>query len=238
MVNAETTLGRLEEVLRGCLYGENVESGWVMFHTCDRWASRLGCHFNATSEQFFAALVGFVDVLAEVVIVLARHRFLVVSKAAVVRETVLISLSGREAASRGAVNSYGVFFGEESCCDTGVGLGHRVAVYHSSDVAGITWDLLAAHVMGWACNPVFGEFALVSKDILIHLGTSWQIYVALHALLKSDAAHVVFVASGLANFLVDGACSFAKQVIFEGHVSCVARQILASPRALLLGAML
>lgn len=160
------------------------------------------------------------------------------TKAAVVRETVLISLSGREAASRGAVNSYGVFFGEESCCDTGVGLGHRVAVYHSSDVAGITWDLLAAHVMGWACNPVFGEFALVSKDILIHLGTSWQIYVALHALLKSDAAHVVFVASGLANFLVDGACSFAKQVIFEGHVSCVARQILASPRALLLGAML
>ena len=160
------------------------------------------------------------------------------TKAAVVRETVLISLSGREAASRGAVNSYGVFFGEESCCDTGVGLGHRVAVYHSSDVAGITWDLLAAHVMGWACNPVFGEFALVSKDILIHLGTSWQIYVALHALLKSDAAHVVFVASGLANFLVDGACSFAKQVIFEGHMSCVARQILASPRALLLGAML
>lgn len=160
------------------------------------------------------------------------------TKAAVVRETVLISLSGREAASRGAVNSYGVFFGEESCCDTGVGLGHRVAVYHSSDVAGITWDLLAAHVMGWACNPVFGEFALVSKDILIHLGTSWQIYVALHALLKSDAAHVVFVASGLANFLVDGACSFAKQVVFEGHMSCVARQILASPRALLLGAML
>lgn len=182
--------------------------------------------------------MGFVDVLAEVIIVLARHGFLVVSKAAVVGETVLVSLSRREAASGGVVNSYRVFFGEESCCDTGVRLGHRVAVYHSSDVTSITWDLLATHVVGWACNPVFGEFALVSKDVLIHLGTSWQIYVAHHALLKSDSAHVVLVASGLANFLVDGACSFAKQVVFEGHMSCVARQILASPRALLLGAML
>ena len=160
------------------------------------------------------------------------------TKAAVVGETVLVSLSRREAASGGVVNSYRVFFGEESCCDTGVRLGHRVAVYHSSDVTSITWDLLATHVVGWACNPVFGEFALVSKDVLIHLGTSWQIYVAHHALLKSDSAHVVLVASGLANFLVDGACSFAKQVVFEGHMSCVARQILASPRALLLGAML
>ena len=160
------------------------------------------------------------------------------TKAAVVGETVLISLSGGEAASWGVVNSYGVFFSEESCCDTGVGLGHRVAVYHSSDVASITWDLLAAHVVGWACNPVFGEFALVSKDVLIHLGAGWQVYVTHHALLQSDSAHVVLVASGLADFLVDGACSFAKQVIFEGHMSCVARQILASPRGLLLGAML
>ncbi len=85
--------------------------------------------------------------------------------------------------------------GEKGGCDSGVGLGHRVAINHSSDVAGVTWHLLAAHVMSGASYPVLRVLALVAKDVLVHLSTSWEVNMAHHALLESNATQSSLVTS-------------------------------------------
>ena len=102
----------------------------------------------------------------------------------------------------------------------------------------VTWDLLAADLVGWASDPVDGELGGVSEDVLVHLGTGWEVDSSLHALLEGNAAHVLFIAAGLADFLIYSAGSFAEQVVLKRNVSSVAWEVLTGPHAGLLGVVL
>ena len=128
--------------------------------------------------------------------------------------------------------------GEEGSSDTGVGLGHGIAVDHATNVASVTRDLLSAHLVGRASDPVHGELAGVAEDIFVHFGAGGEIDMAVHALLQGNAAHVLFVAAGGADLLVNSAGSLAEQVVLEGDVSSVAGEVLTGPAARGLGTML
>ena len=131
-----------------------------------------------------------------------------------------------------------MFLGEQSSCNASVRLRHGVLVDHASHVASVAWDLLPTNVVSGACNPVGGELAEVTEDILIDLGVCRQVNMTHHALLKRDAAHSLFLAACKADFAIDGASSLAKEVILKRNVACVAWQVLAGPRILALRAVL
>lgn len=102
----------------------------------------------------------------------SRRLQIQLTKSAVVRHAVLVSLRGAVTALGRVVHLDGVFFGVELGGDLGVGLGHGVAVDHATHVASVAWDLLAAdHVRG-ASHPVLRPLALGAVDVLIHLGAS------------------------------------------------------------------
>ena len=102
----------------------------------------------------------------------------------------------------------------------------------------VAWDLLTAHLMSGSGNPVLRELAQVSIDVFVHLGASGKVHDTHHALLESDAAHVLLNTSGLTDLFVDSTGSFAEKVIFERHMARIAREVFTRPEACLLGHVL
>lgn len=92
------------------------------------------------------------------------------TETSIVGKTVFVSLSGRETALGSMVDIYGMSFSKESGSDSGIGLGHRVAIDHSTDVARVAGHLLTAHMVGWTCDPVLRIFAGITKNVFVHLG--------------------------------------------------------------------
>ena len=123
-----------------------------------------------------------------------------------------------------------MLLGGQGGCNLGVGLWHSVAIDHATDVPSVTWHLLLANVVGRARDPILRVFATVAEDVFVHLSTGWQVHGALHALLKSDAAHVGFVATAVNNLAINGASSLAEELILERDVACVAGKILTTPQ--------
>ena len=148
---------------------------------------------------------------------------MVLTESTVVREAVFISLRGGEAALGSVIDLDGVLLREELSGDLSVRLAHGVLVDHSADVTSVAWDLLAAdHVRGTG-DPVLRELAAVAEDILVHLGTGWQIDMAHHALLESDAADVGLIATRLVDFTIDSTRSLSEKLVLDGHEAGVAR---------------
>ena len=71
---------------------------------------------------------------------------------------------------------------------------------------------------------------MITKDVFVHLGASRQVYCTLHALLHSEAAHIVLIRSRLTDLSVNTACGLAEQVILERHEAGVAWEVLTGPQ--------
>ena len=106
-----------------------------------------------------------------------------------------------------------MLFGKECGGDLGVGLGHGVAIDHTSHMPRITWHLLASNHVCGTCHPVLRPLTLRPVDILVHLSTSWQVDLAHHALFESDSAHIDFIATRLVDFAIDRAGSLPEQIV-------------------------
>lgn len=239
VIEAHTSTLLTEEVVCRGPVRHHVKRGWVTAHASlgRSWRVRL-LHLDAVGEEVFAAHVRLVDVTAVVVVVLARNHLLVVSKASLVGEAVFVTLSGRETALGGVVDMDRVLLAGERGRYLGVGLGHGVAIDHSTDVASVAWHLLLANVVSGARNPVLRVTAAVAKNVFVHLSTRWQVNSALHALFESDSAHVSLIATAVDNLAINGARSLAKEVILERHMASVTRQVLAAPQTCLLRSVL
>jgi hypothetical protein len=128
-----------------------------------------------------------------------------------------------------------VLLGEEIGRESGIGLRHAVFVDLASHVTGVAWHMLSADVVGGSTDPVGAELAPVSEDIFVHLARNWQIGSVVHGLLQGQTSHVLFNAARFANFFVNGSGGLSEEVVPEGHMASVARQVLAGPLLGLLG---
>ena len=104
-------------------------------------------------------------------------------------------------------------------------------------MASVAWNLLTADHMGWAWDPILREFAVIAKDVFVHLMASWQVYLTKHTLLQSYAAHIILISSWLADLSVNTACCLTKLIIFEWYEACVAGKVLAGPQVGCFGSM-
>ena len=58
----------------------------------------------------------------------------------------------------------------------------RVLINHTSNVASVTWNLLATDHMSGPRDPVAGMLATVTEDIFIYFRLGWLNGLALHTL--------------------------------------------------------
>lgn len=91
MVDTETTLAALEEVVLGGAGREDVKGRSMAFHA-SLGRSLCGCsHLNTTCQELFAAHMSVVDVLAVVVVITTGHHAFVGSESTVVGKFKFIS---------------------------------------------------------------------------------------------------------------------------------------------------
>lgn len=131
-----------------------------------------------------------------------------------------------------------VLLGEKCGSNSGIGLRHGVLIDHTAHVASVARDLLAAHLMSRARNPVLRVLAQVTINVFVHLGASRKVYYAHHALLKGDSAEVLLNTSGLTDLFVDSTSSFAEKIIFLRNMARISWQVLTRPEACILGHVL
>lgn len=105
-----------------------------------------------------------------------------------------------------------------------------IAIHHAAHVTRIPRNVLSDRFVGRSCNPVLGETTSISEDSFLFFLEARQHRNILLSLLKVGPLQVGFQSSCLYDLLVNLASRFAKEVVFEGHVTGVARQVLSRPR--------
>lgn len=113
-------------------------------------------------------------------------------------------------------------------------LRHEVFVDKTSAVTSVAWNVLLAHLVGGAVNPILGVPAVISKNLRVDFFRGWQRGGLLSVTLELHAVDLLSSAASNANFAINASSSLTKEVVLSGHVTSVPRQVLSGPSARLL----
>ena len=110
-----------------------------------------------------------------------------------------------------------------------------VLANHTLNMTIVSWDVLKAHFVRWASNPVFGVPASRPKHILCRLisynksSSSRRGSVEPYGMCGSSLRslhHLNLHPAILDNCAIDLTCSHTEEIVLGGHETCVAWEIL------------
>jgi hypothetical protein len=118
---------------------------------------------------------------------------------------------------------------KELSCDLCVTLAHKVLVDHAAAVPCVIGNMLLAHFVSRTVHPVFSVTRSSAKNISVYVFLGGQVHFVCGMASHLKLVNNILTAASQTDFTIDGACGLATEVVLGGHVSCVARQVLALP---------